>query len=749
MDRSTASVLSTLFVVLTIIFLCKEETLPSQVEHYLSLPEEVIANMERLNLDYSYKNIPLPSHNEYRKVLLEKVESVIKRMRWKAFFFLKKNETDNELDDDITKQSCKFGFKSRKSPPLIPEMQNFENDMLKMVENVEFRRYCNQFQSSLKEDLRKINATNKILVPADKTRNIYCLNHEDYDKILTENITSTYKHAEQTLIDEINTEFNELSTKLKISDRINSTQKRTAYITLKDHKDNFDNNPKCRLINPTKSEIGKVSKYILDSVNNTIRSKINVNQWRNTNSVLDWFKMLEKKDELTFLVFDIVDFYPSISEDLLSKTLSWASQYAQISELDKQTILHARKSLLYDTKGKSWVKKNSRKAFDVTMGGYDGAEICELVGLFLLNHLNQHIDADSLGLYRDDGLTTLRKKSKSETERIRKQIIDIFKSFGLKITVKTNLKSVDFLDTHLNLHTGIYQPYRKPNNDPLYINAQSNHPPSIIKHITSAVEKRISLLSTNKDVFEKAAPAYNKALHNSGFLQNITYNVQNRNSNSTNRSRNRQRNIIWFNPPFSLNVKSNIGRIFLKLLEKHFPKQNKLHKIFNRNNVKISYSCMKNISNIIKTHNAKIIKKELSEKEEKTCNCRITTNCPLQGNCLQKAVVYKASVETNNNKVTYIGLAGGTFKQRFNNHMKSFKNEIYKNETELSKYIWNLKNNKQQFSVSWEIIKTSNTNIRESGQCNLCITEKLQILLTKDNINKRTEFLSKCRHNNK
>lgn len=81
--------------------------------------------------------------------------------------------------------------------------------------------------------------------------------------------------------------------------------------------------------------------------------------------------------------------------------------------------------------------------------------------------------------------------------------------------------------------------------------------------------------------------------------------------------------------------------------------------------------------------------------------------------------------------------------------MKSFKNEIYKNETELSKYIWNLKNNKQQFSVSWEIIKTSNTNIRESGQCNLCITEKLQILLTKDNINKRTEFLSKCRHNNK
>ena len=72
-------------------------------------------------------------------------------------------------------------------------------------------------------------------------------------------------------------------------------------------------------------------------------------------------------------------------------------------------------------------------------------------------------------------------------------------------------------------------------------------------------------------------------------------------------NRNRHRKIIWFGPPFSQSVKTNIGKIFLKLVRKHFPRHHKLHKIFNPNTLKLSYCCMKNISNIIKQHNATVL----------------------------------------------------------------------------------------------------------------------------------------------
>ena len=72
----------------------------------------------------------------------------------------------------------------------------------------------------------------------------------------------------------------------------------------------------------------------------------------------------------------------------------------------------------------------------------------------------------------------------------------------------------------------------------------------------------------------------------------------------------RQRNIIWFNPLYSVKVETNIGKTFLKLIDKNFPKTNKLHKIFSRNNVKVSYSCLPNFSNMIKLHNNRILSEE-------------------------------------------------------------------------------------------------------------------------------------------
>ena len=325
--------------------------------------------------------------------------------------------------------------------------------------------------------------------------------------------------------------------------------------------------------------------------------------------------------------------------------------------------------------------------------------------------------------------------------------IYIYIELGLQITVQTNLKMVDYLDVTLNLATGSYQPYRKPNDTPLYIHTQSNHPPPIIKHIPVAVEKRIASLSSTEEIFNKAAPTYNEALKTSGYDTQIKY------PESTpvpQRSRkNRARKVIWFNPPYGANVKTNVGGQFIKLITKHFPAGHKLHKIFNKNTVKVSYSCMQNMNSIIKSHNDRTIKKAESTNEpaKKSCNCREKANCPLSGNCLTPAVVYKATVTHGNQTRTYIGNTGGPFKERFRNHTKSFKHQKYENETELSKYVWDLKKKNMDHYIKWEILKKSNTYRRKSGNCNLCMEEKLAIITSKENIlNRRSEVISKCRH---
>ena len=82
----------------------------------------------------------------------------------------------------------------------------------------------------------------------------------------------------------------------------------------------------------------------------------------------------------------------------------------------------------------------------------------------------------------------------------------------------------------------------------------------------------------------------------------------------------KQRNIIWFNPLYSVKVETNIGKTFLKLIEKNFPKTNKFHKIFNRNNVKVSYSCLPNFANMIKLYNNRILSEEKTQDQPK-CNC--------------------------------------------------------------------------------------------------------------------------------
>ena len=208
----------------------------------------------------------------------------------------------------------------------------------------------------------------------------------------------------------------------KLSDRIDVTAKREAFITLKDHKPNFRNKPTCRLINPCKPELGKVSKQLVEKIVYDVKTATNIRHWKNTNDVVNSFNSIENKNKHMFISFDICDFYPSITNKLLEKSLTFrfASQFSNISVEDIRILKHTKKTTLFKD-GTPWAKKSSD--FDVTMGSFDGAEVCELVGLYLLSQL-QHLDLN-VGLYRDDGLA-VTKLSPQNIERMKKEICKIF-----------------------------------------------------------------------------------------------------------------------------------------------------------------------------------------------------------------------------------------------------------------------------------------------------------------------------------
>ena len=304
------------------------------------------------------------------------------------------------------------------------------------------------------------------------------------------------------------------------------------------------------------------------------------------------------------------------------------------------------------------------------------------------------------------------------------------------------------MDITLDLKTGKHHPFRKPNDQPTYINKQSNHPPTIIKHLPSAICRRLSDLSSDEHIFDQAAPLYQEALKSSGYSDALKYG-----KNQPKRAkRNRARKIICFNPPFSKNVSTNIGQKFLRLISKHFPKTSKLHKIFNKNTVKMSYSCMPSMASIIKAHNKKVCEGHV-KNTQKPCNCRVKNQCPLDGQCQADNVVYQSEVSTESNSDTklYIGLTEKPFKLRYANHLQSIKREQYQNSTELSKHIWQLKNRKQNFKINWSIRQRAQAYTNMTKRCNLCLTEKLSIMFAEKNnlLNKRTELISKCRHQNK
>ena len=118
-------------------------------------------------------------------------------------------------------------------------------------------------------------------------------------------------------------------------------------------------------------------------------------QWQNTQAVITWFKSTKNIRSISFIKFDIVNFYPSIMKELLAKSINYAKFITTIDEEVIATVFHACKLLLFDQTSVCVKKDNSD--FDVTVGSNDGAEVCELVGLYLLNLLTNEFGKRDIG----------------------------------------------------------------------------------------------------------------------------------------------------------------------------------------------------------------------------------------------------------------------------------------------------------------------------------------------------------------
>ena len=344
----------------------------------------------------------------------------------------------------------------------------------------------------------------------------------------------------------------------------------------------------------------------------------------------------------------------------------------------------------------------------------------------------------------------MRSKSGRRLDKLRKDIVQLFKEEGLTITITMNLQIADFLDATFDLSHDLYYPFRKPDNKPLYINRDSNHPPAVLKEIPNMVNQRLCSLSCNEDVFNRAKPPYEKALTDSGFSSDLNYKEEQPQVVDARPKRKRKRKTIWFNPPYSSNVKTNIGSKFLKLIKEHFPPNHRYSKIFNRYNIKLSYSCMPNVSSTIKQHNTSLLHPEESNGEG-GCNCQVRGNCPLNGACQFKCVVYKAQVTIPNEERLYYGISEGYIKPRISKHNTSFNHRQYEHETTLSTYIWSLKDSGTPYTIKWSIAVKAKKLKCSATRCDLCLTEKMLIARSDHPglLNLRSELLNKCRHRNK
>ena len=128
----------------------------------------------------------------------------------------------------------------------------------------------------------------------------------------------------------------------------------------------------------------------------------------------------------------------------------------------------------------------------------------------------------------------------------------MFQTVSFKIDIATNLSEVDFLDVNFNLLNGTYRSHKKTNDQILYINTSSNHPPQVIQQFPSSIEDRLYCNSLDNEIFDSVKKEYGEAVQKSGYKRKLEYKYNyNINENDNKTKKQRKRNIIWINPPFN------------------------------------------------------------------------------------------------------------------------------------------------------------------------------------------------------
>ena len=188
--------------------------------------------------------------------------------------------------------------------------------------------------------------------------------------------------------------------------------------------------------NSRKEWIGKASKLLIENINTKVRELSSVNQWQDSDTAINWFKNIKSKSKCIFMQFHIEELYPLISKDSLHKVIDYTTRFVNINDDETKTIMHSRKSLLFNGTDVR-IKKDGDRDFDVTMSSFDGAEICEVVGLYILHKLGEKHGKERISSYRDDGLVCFENTSVPEAERIRKASR---RNSALTLSVKQILK---------------------------------------------------------------------------------------------------------------------------------------------------------------------------------------------------------------------------------------------------------------------------------------------------------------------
>ena len=342
-----------------------------------------------------------------------------------------------------------------------------------------------------------------------------------------------------------------------------------------------------------------------------------------------------------------------------------------------------------------------------------------------------------------------------QVEKVKQKVVQVFQQYGLKVKATANTRVVNFLDITLDLVNEVHRPYMKPLTHLEYVHVDSNHPRHITKHAVSEIGKRLSLLSSNEEIFNAAKGPYVEALKRAGHKEQLVYQPEARAGRREARRRRRRRRIIWFNPPYCSSMATKLGRDFLTLLDECFPVGSQLRRTFNRHTVQLSYRTMPNMGKIIAANNIKVLGEDKAFERQlprnSNCNCRGgTVNCPMEGaRCQDSNILYQAKVEEEGKPdATYVGLTSNSFKVRYGNHKTSFKYSAKRINTSLAGHVWQLKDGNRPFSITWKALATYPDFNPSTNSCRLCLMEKYTIMHRPDlaTINQRDEFFTQCQH---